>query len=347
MNQKILIVRQDNIGDLVCTMPLIEGLHNLFQTSSVSVLCTSYNRAVLEGNPCISDIWTYAKSSHHASLLPLVRGSLQKALLIFRLRKMRIDLVVAATTPCNPRVSKLIGMLRPKRWIRSDAQNDSRDSVPGTRLAGKHEVERVWEVGKLAGLQGAPPPLRIYSDATRVAARKDQFRKSLPGRTLAVHISSRKPSQQWSSQAFAELLTLLAAADPSLGFAIFWAPGPVGKFGHSGDDAKAADLAARLGPTVPVVFVPTPELSQTIDALAACDLFVGSDGGAMHVAAACGLPIVALFGASDVTRWHPWTEDREVFQSPSKDAKDIAPPVVAAAVLRLLAAQGTKNASRR
>jgi ADP-heptose:LPS heptosyltransferase len=37
-------------------------------------------------------------------------------------------------------------------------------------------------------------------------------------------------------------------------------------------------------------------------------LFVGNDSGPMHIAAALGCPIVAVFGSSNPDVWHPWTE---------------------------------------
>jgi ADP-heptose:LPS heptosyltransferase len=36
-------------------------------------------------------------------------------------------------------------------------------------------------------------------------------------------------------------------------------------------------------------------------------VFVGNDGGPMHIAAALGCPIVAVFGSSNPDVWHPWT----------------------------------------
>ena len=50
------------------------------------------------------------------------------------------------------------------------------------------------------------------------------------------------------------------------------------------------------------------ELADLIAAFALCDAFICADGGAMHLAAALGLPTVALFEnlESKKRRWHPW-----------------------------------------
>ncbi|MDQ2731508.1 MAG: lipopolysaccharide heptosyltransferase I, partial [Armatimonadota bacterium] len=38
------------------------------------------------------------------------------------------------------------------------------------------------------------------------------------------------------------------------------------------------------------------------------EMYVGCDTGPMHLAAAVGVPVVALFGPTDPARWHPWTD---------------------------------------
>ncbi len=47
----ILVICLDNIGDLVCTLPLIRALFEYFPRAWIGVLANSYNRDVLMGNP--------------------------------------------------------------------------------------------------------------------------------------------------------------------------------------------------------------------------------------------------------------------------------------------------------
>jgi len=52
-----------------------------------------------------------------------------------------------------------------------------------------------------------------------------------------------------------------------------------------------------------VVGAPLGEIKSL---LSGASLFLGNDSGPAHMAAAFGLPVVAIFGASDPAIWHPW-----------------------------------------
>jgi ADP-heptose:LPS heptosyltransferase len=50
--------------------------------------------------------------------------------------------------------------------------------------------------------------------------------------------------------------------------------------------------------------------------LANASLFLGNDSGPAHIAAAFGVPVVVLFGSSDIDVWRPWKTSAEVLWSP-------------------------------
>jgi len=68
--------------------------------------------------------------------------------------------------------------------------------------------------------------------------------------------------------------------------------------------------------------------------LAAAALFVGNDSGPAHMAAAFGLPVVVLFGASDPEIWAPWRTASEVIAAPGGIA-EVRPEQVIEALARL------------
>ena len=82
---------------------------------------------------------------------------------------------------------------------------------------------------------------------------------------------------------------------------------------------------------------PTGRLERLIGGLAACDAMICSDGGAMHVAAGLGLPIVCFFGDSIAQNWHPWGVPYELLQPPGRNVGGISVDDAESACDRLMA----------
>jgi ADP-heptose:LPS heptosyltransferase len=80
------------------------------------------------------------------------------------------------------------------------------------------------------------------------------------------------------------------------------------------------DAAGKL----PLIAYPTYQLKDLAAALSLVDYVICSDGGAMHIAAALGKPLLCFFGDSDATRWHPWGVPYRLLQPDSRDAADIS-----------------------
>jgi len=154
------------------------------------------------------------------------------------------------------------------------------------------------------------------------------------GPVVALHISARKEKQRWPVARFAELAHRLHAAHGAR-FLVFWSPGDENNPFHPGDDGKAARLLDTLK-DLPAAPVHTGHLSELIAGLSLCDVAVLSDGGAMHVAAGLGKPLVCFFGNSPAERWHPWGVPYELLQKPSRDVSEISVDEAADAFARLM-----------
>lgn len=312
---KILVIRRDNIGDLVCTTPLLRALRERLPQAWIGALVNSYNAAVLDGNPDLDEVFVYTKAKHRGADQSLAGILWRRLSVMRRLRGMGIDDVIVATTTPQPRVVRLAHWLRPRRVI-------GYGEVPGLDVAlplddaGRHEVEDVFRVAALYDIDGPPPACRVVRP-TAVS--------SAPTLTVAVHISARKPSQRWPAENFAAAMRAIAAQGP-VRFVLLWSPGGADNPLHPGDDAKAGEVIAKVGAgdTAPAVEArPTETLPQLIAALAECQMLICADGGAMHLAAGLGLPIVCLFGDSGVARWRPWGVPCRVLQAPSRNVRDI------------------------
>jgi len=161
----------------------------------------------------------------------------------------------------------------------------------------------------------------VVPDAHELARAKAALQAGDLRSAIAVHISARKPSSRWPVQYVVELMRRIHASHKAA-FMLFWSPGDSRNPLHPGDDDKARAVIERL-PEVPVVGYPTVRLEELIAGLSVCQRVICSDGGAMHIAAALGKPILCFFGNSGAARWRPWGVPHVLLQPPSLNAADI------------------------
>ena len=211
---RILIIRRDNIGDLVCTTPLISALRRRLPDAWLGALTNSYNAPVLDGNPDLDDVFVYTKAKHRSQGESLPGILWRRLLMMYSLRQMQLDDVILATTSPQPRVIRLARWLKPKRIIGFGNAGGLDVALPLDRQD-RHEVEDVFRVASVYGIDGPPPACRVMAPAgsSRTA-----------GLTVGIHISARKPSQRWPADRFAETIRAIAAQGPAR-FMLLWSPG--------------------------------------------------------------------------------------------------------------------------
>jgi ADP-heptose:LPS heptosyltransferase len=336
--RRILVVRRDNIGDLVCTTPLLDALRGALPGAHIAALVNSYNAEVLARNPALDAVHVYTKLKHRAPGSSALAPLLARVGLIRRLRRERFDLAILARSGFDRHGLNFVRLLGIPCVVGfAPAEGTPRgisDPLPVPENARLHEVEAVWKLLAPLGIEAVPGPLRMFPDPTRVAAWRAKF-GGAP--VLAVHVSAREATRQLAAEKWVDYLRGLSVAAPRLRLALFWSPGAEDDPRHPGDDAKARlilDACADLG----VFACPTATLDDLTAGLAACAAFVGADGGAMHVAVACGLPTVGLFENSPfkLAHWYPWQVSHETVASPTFAIGDIEPQEIVAATRRLL-----------
>ena len=328
---KFLVIRRDNIGDLVCTTPLLSMLRAHFPQAEICALVNSYNAAVLENNTDINTVYAYTKAKHRATEQSLLGVYLERAVQMLEMRRKRFDYAILAGAFAS-RALKLARMVRPKHIIAYADAGIRGIDLPVVKNwdEDSHEVEVVCGLLSALGMTASPPPVKVYADpvlAGQVRARLAAlFEQKMPTASahrhlIGIHISARKPSQRWQAGRFVELIRKLAAVE-KMAFVLLWSPGDEANPLHPGDDGKAAEILASLADQ-PVVGYPTHRLQELIGVLSLCDAVICSDGGAMHLAAGLGKPILCFFGKSDSRRWRPWGVPCELIQPDSLEVADI------------------------
>lgn len=341
---RFLIIRRDNIGDLVCTTPTIAGLRRTFPDAYIATLVTSYNAAVLDRNPDLDAVFAYTKLKHRPAGQSRLRALASRVELFLQLRKQKFDYVLLASPNYQPRLIRL------GRWLSHkglagfvDASHASDARFAHRIVESEHPLHEVVDTFRLLtcfGIQGPPPSCRITPDDVEVAHLANTLSAQhwhAKGPLIGLHISARKESQRWPARAFANLVQRLHQ-DHDAKFLLFWSPGKPDHPLHPGDDDKATEIL-NMVIGHPVLACPTQHLDELIAGLSLCNAVICSDGGAMHLAAALDKPIVSFFGRSDAARWYPWGVPYVLLQKESREVSDISVEEAAAAFAQLVAIQ--------
>ncbi len=324
--KNILIIRRDNIGDLVCTTPLIEGVKSAWPDASVYLLINTVSQDVVENNPHIEKTFIYRKAKHCKKNESKFGLYLDRLIIFMRLRRIRFDAVILANpNPClySLRLAKLAGA---KHIIGADT-GDRAINVPfrPADFIGEHQVERTFSyLAAITDKKMAIPPVRIWlSEMERQqAARRFAERSDTEGPVLAVHISSRSPKRRWPLEHYVEIIQRhLTTGNGSV--VIFWSPQGTLAPDDIGDEHRAGQLLAACA-SDRVSLYPTASVRELVAAYEHCDRLLCSDGGQMHLASAMNRKQVVLFGDTDIKVWHPWSGDYRIMQTPSGDSADVS-----------------------
>jgi heptosyltransferase-3 len=163
-----------------------------------------------------------------------------------------------------------------------------------------HTVESSMEIVRWLGVRRESAPSLRYEFHSSAAA---QMRGKLKDRPyVVIHPAAVMETKRWEAQRYAEVARALAER----GLTIVVTSGP-------GEEPFALQIARELEGMVILLGLTIPELAELIRG---ARLYIGSDSGPMHLAAAVGTPTVAVWGSSDSRRWRPWNVNHRVVQNP-------------------------------
>lgn len=160
---------------------------------------------------------------------------------------------------------------------------------------GPHRLDTYGALAAAAGHRSGwlPPRLRPTEEDQRGLA---EHCPDTPERIVCLHVAGGKHYKHWPLERYARIIDWLASQGLQ--------PALIG----ATPDRSAADRVKELCRHQPLDLVAQCPIGPLIALLSQCRLFLGNDSGPMHIAAAAGSPIVALFGPTDPVRWGPLTE---------------------------------------
>ena len=267
---------------------------------------------------------------------------------IRKIRSRRFDAAIGCAYSYSPRLARLTYLTGAKLRIGyAPKHGNSRfyNSVVKGPSEPVHEVLAMMRLLKPLGIAEEPVPrLFIRPDEEEARKARELLKGAGVGRRIALfHISSRRPENRWPLEYFKELGDMIESPHPALphkgggisGFKplLTWSPGSKDDLRHPGDDEGAEALAAAMKER-PLLYR-TERLSELIAALSLADIVICLDGGAMHMAAGLGRPVLAIWGSTDERRWAPWAAPHIILKKDSKQASSVSPKEAFEAFMKL------------
>ncbi|MCP5230109.1 lipopolysaccharide heptosyltransferase II [Accumulibacter sp.] len=296
---KALIVAPSWIGDTVLAQPLFRRLHERTPGLQLDALAPHWVAPVLERMPEIAQV--VDSPFAHGELSLKARHRLARRLAANNYQRAYIlpNSLKSALVPFFANIPERIGFVGESRY----GLINGRHRLDKTLLP--QMAERFAQLAENPG-EPLPRPLplpRLTSSSKQRADTLAALTVDLPGK-LAVFCPGAEygPAKRWPARHFAVLSDALTAR----GYAVWL-------LGSAKDSAVAEEIVGRAQATTrPRSFCGSTSLSQAIDLLAAASFVVCNDSGLMHVAAALGRPLIAVYGSSSPGFTPPLSEQATV-----------------------------------
>ena len=300
--RRILAILVAGIGDTVLGVPALRALRASFPEAHITLLGRYPSLELLEGCPYVDTRVPLDPASFKTpgwALRPDGWRALVRSLGPLRARRFDIaaNLYQIGTRAGGLRMAALLA------WIGAPATAGRRSPfrIPHYRIAADgttHELEGQLSVALALGAPHCGTHLELWvEEGHRAACSRFLAEHGIcpEGTIVCLHPGSTKPEARWPVGGFAALADRLAPA----GARLVVTGGP-----EERALAGAVAAASRARPT-PVVAAGALGLGALSALLQRAALLVTNDSGPMHVAAAAGCPLVALFGPTDPRAFGP------------------------------------------
>lgn len=296
---RLLVIKLSSFGDVIHALPTLEALRALYPQGHITWLVEETFAPLLAGHPALDEVWPIPRLRFHRQSLGRQAPAL--AAMVCRLRSQPFDLVI-----------DLQGLLKSALWV-ALAKSPCKIGYDGTRegsylaLTEKlppydpdaHAVWRYLNIARHLAAPVAPPRFHL---GHLLADPGEQLGGMPPKPYVVLHPAARWPTKLWPAASWALLAEGLAGM--GAGVVLTGSPGDMGLARAIVAESRASvfNLAGRT------------TLKELAAVLKGAAFAVTTDTGPMHLAAALGTRVVALFGPTAPWRTGPFGEGHEILR---------------------------------
>lgn len=298
---KILVIVMPYLGDVLLATPLLHALKRAYPNVQLDVLVFRNTAAMLEGNPDIDRILTIPNRPSLVEHWTLAKQIFRRYDLALALqtsdRSFFYTLLAAAT-----RVNAVPDAYSKTRW--------KRYFVQGWIEFDNEHTHTVLQNLKLLSLLNVQPCYALVPPQTRHPQPLIERFEFLTGHAnyAVLHVHPQWTYKRWSNEGWVEIAHYIK----SLGLKLVFTGSAVTE-----EVVYINNIVNQLSFKV-INLAGQVSLAELSYIFAQAKLFIGPDTGITHLAAATGIPVIALFGPTNPVKWAPWpngyTKNRNPFQ---------------------------------
>ncbi|MBW2066619.1 MAG: lipopolysaccharide heptosyltransferase II [Deltaproteobacteria bacterium] len=286
--KKILVRSTNWVGDVVMSLPALEAIGKNFPDAEIIVLARPWVTPLLKNHPAVHRVMSFVKG----------RGFTSDMFEIFKvsreIREQGFDLAILFQNAIQAAIIAFLGGVR----NRVGYNTDGRGFLLTHPIRRKSEVRKLHQIeyylGILRGMgwkaETRDPEIFLDPEDQR-RAEKMLSSMGLGGEEFVLGLSPGAiygPAKRWPAERFAAVADM-AVENWGARVLILGSKGEKDVCSRVKEHMKheAVDLCGKT------------TLGEAMVLIKACDLFLTNDSGLMHVAAALGVPLVAIFGSTN------------------------------------------------
>ena len=300
-NPKILIVLMGAIGDVVRGLPIAVRIKQTWPESHVTWAVEPISRGLVENHSAIDRVLVFERSkgmSGYAAFVRKMRGYTYDVCL---------DLQRHFKSGCTSRLSGATqrlgfdrGNAREFNWLFNTHRLPTQD-----RFSPK--IDQFQAFGDVLGLVEMEPLEFGLRASDEESEKIGSLLPQTPSSTsfAAMLLGSTWSSRLWFPKRYAEVGNTL------------WEERGIASLliGAENEKEMAAEICAEMPAEAVVNLTGKTKLRELVAVFERCIVAIGSDSGPMHIAAAVGLPVVSLWGATSPRRSGPYGSENLMLQS--------------------------------
>lgn len=302
--KRVLIRSVNWIGDAVMTLPAIGVIREFFPQAEISVLANPLVSQVFKHHDWVDKVITFDRNGLHKGFFGRIR-------LAAEIRQHAFDLVIIMPNSLDGAIVPWLAGIPVRLGKKSDGRSLllTHGFPVSLQPEAVHQSQNYLAMLRYFGITGSEKEQRLQTtveEDRKIASRLAEAGISDTDFVVGINPGATYgAAKRWYPDRFAAVASRLSA---DIGARVVITGGP-------GETAIAADIEQDLAGNS-LNLAGKTSVRELMALLKRCNLLITNDSGPMHLAAAFGVPLVAIFGSTDHTTTFPLSDKAVVVREP-------------------------------